>query len=123
MLRSLLACVRVRPDRNERPCGDRPQPKHTALTTVALDSYRDWQIEVGRTRPGLVKRPDQFSALLQPPGIGGQECLAGFDTQQAALAAARKRIDSHLISTTLRWHEPHTPLRKPRTSGQFSRND
>ena len=113
MIASLFARVRVRPDRDECSCAPPPPTPQVGLQTVALESYRDWQIEVARSPLGGVVQRDTFRALIQPIKAGREEYLSGFPTLQAALIAARQRIDLVSISPTRRWHAPHEPIRRP----------
>jgi hypothetical protein len=83
---------------------------HTGIAQVASETIGDWTLELAHRQVGVSIKRDQFSVKLYRQTPPYEELLSGFATKDAALAAARKRVDllSHLREPRVR--PPH-PLR------------
>ncbi len=65
----------------------------TGVGHVTAEDYRGWTIELTHRTVGTTIKRDQFAVTLRRDSPAYDEQLSGFRTKDAALAAARKRID------------------------------
>lgn len=65
---------------------------------MAREEIGDWQIEISHRQVGSTVKRDQYSAVIRRESPAYEESLPAFATKQAALSAARKRVDllSHI---------------------------
>lgn len=66
---------------------------HSGVGSVTVEDYEGWTIELTHRTIGATIRRDQYMVTLRRESPSYEEQLPGFATKDAALAAARKRVD------------------------------
>lgn len=66
---------------------------HTGVGSVTREQVGEWLVEVSHRRIGVAVKRDQYSVKISRPSSAYEESLQGFRTKDAALQAARKRIE------------------------------
>lgn len=66
---------------------------HTGLHGVLREEFCGWQLRITHRRVGEAIRRDRYSVTIHRESPEHHEFLTGFSTKNAALAAARRRID------------------------------
>ena len=60
------------------------------------EHYLGWEIEINKRAVGVTIARDLFSATLRNDATNAEEYLSGFSSHEAAVSAARRKIDRKL---------------------------
>ena len=90
----------------------------TGVGSITCEEYQGWTIELTHRKVGATIRRDQFMATLRRDSPVYEEQLPGFSTKDAALVAARKRID--LLSAVRRPFSMPRHIHRARTQPKDS---
>jgi len=91
---------------------------HAGVGNVTVEEYGGWTLELTHRTVGATIRRDQFMVTLRRASPDYEEQLPSFATKDAALAAARKRVD--LLSAVRRPLSMTRHLHRARTTPRDS---
>jgi hypothetical protein len=73
--------------------GGSQRAPRTGIASVLREDVGEWRLEVTYRRIGLAISRDQYSVVIRRETPAHEEFLTGFSSKQAAVSAARKRIE------------------------------